>query len=89
MGNEEFFEMKDFIDYFLEVKKASKTATKMAADLPDDNALAFSIISIMIDAYCNMHDLNTREVWKHLYEVSGQIYKEFGPMRLKKRRWQK
>ena len=84
MGNEEFFEMKDFIDCFLEVKMASKTAIKMAEDLPDDNALALSIISTMIDAYCTMHKLNTREIWKHLYEVSGLVYEEQGPMILKK-----
>lgn len=84
MGKHEDLEMYDFIDFFLSTKKASEQAIKFVLELPDDNAMAFSVISTMVDAYCTMHDLNTREVWENLYEISGQVYEDMGPMRLQK-----
>lgn len=38
----------------------------------------FSIISVMVDHYIKDHSLNNREVWKILYEASGEIFEELG-----------
>lgn len=76
--------MNDYIKFCFALKKASETALKFASALPEDTPMACSIISTMVDAYCGMHDLNAREIWKNLYEISGQIYENMGPMNLQK-----
>ena len=45
-------------------------------DIPE--VMFFAIISMMIDHYIKDHSLNNREIWKMLYEVSGEIFEECG-----------
>lgn len=59
-------------------KDAALMATVFCDMLPEDNAMAASVICATIDKYAARVHMKSSEVWDAFYTVSKQVHKEFG-----------
>lgn len=59
-------------------ENAAIMATAFCDMLPEDNAMAASVICATIDKYAARVHMKSSEVWDAFYTVSKQVHKEFG-----------
>lgn len=72
-------EMKKEIEIMMDsFTDAALMATVFCDMLPEDNAMAASVICATIDKYAARIHMKSSEVWDAFYHVSKQVHKEFG-----------
>lgn len=54
----------------------------------EEPEIALAIISVMIDEYCALHDLNLAETWKMMFETAKFVRDTLGDCEYVKRRCQ-